>query len=400
MRASQVVPLGKRAISRITRYSVDDWKVIVGRGFSSTDLIDIDRTSKGENEGNPSASNPLSNETKLSRDDNSMQVKPRASNPVLNKTKLLQKPKIKRIAKRKKTRMDEKEAVMDFQKLLSTRWKRSSFLTAKDIEPDEKTQRTLFTAVDYRAALDRAIIAGRAALPYHQTVEPYKFVRLLGPSAIAKLADIARENFICRSMEDDSYKNDSPELMEAADRFRENWIQVPCFMIVLMTPKEDIKPSKPSKNEIATNETTAFAGSENDQTKIDRGTAGETDVKEGHHVSSTNTIEPVVHDVDPSRPFDFCPHRPLLAGLELKQFTIAISASQNAVLSLRAEDLACDHYLSGPPWIYTPAFRQLVQAGECDRIVSVIAIGQHKNARRYQIYRGKLAVDRAIVDIL
>jgi hypothetical protein len=394
MRAAQLVPLGKSAISRICRYSIDDWNVFLVRGLSSF----VDLPSRGENEVKPRASNPVSNKTTLLKGVNKAQVKPRASNPVSNKTKLLEKPKSKRISKRKMARMDEKEAVVDFQKLLSTRWKKSCFLTAADITLDGKPQKPLFTAVDYKAAMDRAILAGRAALPYHQTVEPYKFVRFLGPSAIAKLADIARENFICQNKEDDSYKNDTQELLEAADHCREKWIHVPCFMVVLMTPKEEIRSSKTERATNYGDKNTAFSGSETDKTKTIEGTTGETDTRVGDVI--VNTIEPVVHDVDSSQPYEFCPHRPLFAGLELKQFTLAISASQNVVLSLRAEDLACDHYLSGPPFIYTPAFRLLVQAGERDRVVSVIAIGQHKNARRYHFYRGRLAVDRAIVDIL
>lgn len=72
--------------------------------------------------------------------------------------------------------------------------------------------------------------------------------------------------------------------------------------------------------------------------------------------------------------YDQLPYKPPQSERALEDYASACAAVQNVLLSLHAEDIATK-WATGPI-VRTPAFRELVQAKDNDRIVALIMVGQ------------------------
>ena len=216
-----------------------------------------------------------------------------------------------------------------FQNLLRTRRTTSKFRTSTLTDEDDNNTENLLTAEQYRAALHRAVLAGRAA-PNHKRTEPFSFRRLVGPTpATERLADIAQQVYL-RSRKDTTA--DPAMVVAAAQRKRDKWSQVPAFLVTLVFTT---KPGEDSNN----NDFTPIATTANDQSL-----------------------------------YDPLPFQPPTCERALEDYAAACAATQNVLLSLHSEGLA-SKWATGPV-IQTPAFRDLIQAGPEDRVVALIMIGQ------------------------
>ena len=72
--------------------------------------------------------------------------------------------------------------------------------------------------------------------------------------------------------------------------------------------------------------------------------------------------------------YDQLPYKPPQSERALEDYASACAAVQNVLLSLHSEDIATK-WATGPV-ILTPAFRELVQAKDNDRVVALIMVGQ------------------------
>jgi nitroreductase len=166
----------------------------------------------------------------------------------------------------------------------------------------------------YKAALDRAVAAGRTA-PNHKRTEAVSFRRIAAPDTIQKLADIATK------------VSNNPTKGE-------KWQRTPAFLVTLVHHET---------------------------------------VQAKTHVPITadNTTTAATSEDDLYKPISFVPPT---STLELEDYAAACAATQNVLLSLHSEGLATK-WATGPV-IQTPAFRTLIDANATDRIVALIFIGE------------------------
>uniref|UniRef100_A0A7S3L5S3 Nitroreductase domain-containing protein n=1 Tax=Amphora coffeiformis TaxID=265554 RepID=A0A7S3L5S3_9STRA len=80
------------------------------------------------------------------------------------------------------------------------------------------------------------------------------------------------------------------------------------------------------------------------------------------------------NDLETLNEYDQLPYIPPQSERALEDYASACAAVQNVLLSLHSEDIATK-WATGPV-IQTPAFRELVQAKDNDRVVALIMVGQ------------------------
>lgn len=235
-----------------------------------------------------------------------------------------------------------------FQTLLQTRSTTSQFRNRASDALVNSFHNTddappLLTAAEYKAAVYRAVIVGRAA-PNHKRTEPFTLKRLLGPSPnTERLADIAGK--VHFQLQSNKYLGASDDtLLAEAESKREKWSKIPAFLVTLVS---STRPSDVEKIEATT---------------------------EGSKKEGDDDYIPL-------------PYLPPETERELEDYAAACAATQNILLSLHAEGLA-SKWATGPV-VRTPAFRKLIHAESSDRVVALIMIGQaavqkHHRHRRYR----------------
>ena len=174
----------------------------------------------------------------------------------------------------------------------------------------------------WSAALERAVLCGYQA-PNHKRTEPFTFKRLISPSTKTdRLAEIAYRVALRKATQDDSLTNEQLALKrEKAQRKKEKWSNIPAFLIA--TVEEET---------------------------------------------------PLENDLEMLNEYDELPYMPPQTERELENYASSCAAVQNVLLSLHAESIATK-WATGPV-IKTPAFRELIQARENDRIVALIMVGK------------------------
>jgi nitroreductase len=218
-----------------------------------------------------------------------------------------------------------------FHRLLLTRRTTSQFRTRNGDEHD------LLTAAEYRAAIERAVLAGRAA-PNHKRTEPFTFKQMLSPStATERLAEIAAQVQLRRE--------NLPDREQAAERKRQKWKEIPAFLVTL------VASSTPQY----------------------------------YHL--TDDLSAVTTD-DPYEPSPFVGPS---TERELEDYAAACAATQSILLSLHAEGIATK-WATGLV-VRTAAFRELIRAKETERVVGLILIGQAKTGTKPRRYRRELHGD-------
>jgi hypothetical protein len=204
----------------------------------------------------------------------------------------------------------------------------------------------------YKAALDRAVVAGLTA-PNHKRTEPFSFKRILGPSSTtSRLADIAGQVYR-HSPKHNHQPNGSDSgtvvdvnvLLAEANRKREKWLQIPAFLVTLVSslPLEQRRREQQQQQQ-----------QQQQQPVLTYDTCTNND------------------DNDDTVSFLPLPFIPPANERELEDYAAACAATQNVLLSLHAEHVACK-WATGSI-IHTPAFRSLVQAQPTDRVVALVQI--------------------------
>lgn len=220
-----------------------------------------------------------------------------------------------------------------FQTMIQTRRSSGRLIPLKILPPLYEHQQNFW--ID---ALDRAVQCGQQA-PNHKRTEPFTFKRMIAVSeATKRLADIAyhvdlrqRLNGTTRSSStttDDgkSISKCDVDIVSAqnrAQRKREKWSQIPAFLVTVVTE-------------------------ETYDDKVD---------------SSTNEYETL-------------PYQPPLTERALEDYASACAAVQNVLLSLHSEHISTK-WVTGPV-IRTPAFRDLIQLEENNRVVALIMVGANE----------------------
>ena len=214
-----------------------------------------------------------------------------------------------------------------FQHLLQTR-RTSSRLLALTAETPVTAEWEY-----WQAATERAVTCGYQA-PNHKRTEPFTFKRMIAPSErTERLAEIAYRVALQQGKtQESSSAAASPaanqelqtELEQKAARKREKWLQIPAFLVATVQEEEPL---------------------------FDLDSAA----------LHPNEYDPLAY-VPPS------------TERALENYASACAAVQNVLLSLHAEDIATK-WATGPV-IRTPAFRELIQAHDNERIVALIMVGQ------------------------
>jgi nitroreductase len=240
------------------------------------------------------------------------------------------------------SRSAQTDLSVSFQNLLQTRRTTSQFRSASEALKNNTgavhqhgESPPLLTSAEYKAALDRAVAAGRAA-PNHKRTEPFTFKRLLGPSpSTEKLADIAGHVHL-QNQRDKLQGASEDALLAESQRKRDKWIQIPAFLVTLVSSAQP---------------------------------------KEGRDEEQLNDNSPYVP----------LPYIPPATERELEDYAAACAATQNILLSLHAEEISTK-WATGPV-VRTPAFRELIHAQPSDRVVALIMIGQTATTAAKQQYR-------------
>ena len=203
----------------------------------------------------------------------------------------------------------------NFQNLLQTR-RTGTKLVPRDL--------SLRDANFYHAALERAVRCAIQA-PNHKRTEPVTFKRMMAPSPRThRLADIAYETHLRKKMASlpcHASVEEATAIKKSVNKKREKWDQIPAFMVAL--------------------------------------------------VQSTHPLVDVTESMDP---YQALPYTPPTSERELEDYATACASVQNCLLSLHAEHIATK-WVTGPV-VQTPAFRELVQATEYDRVVALIMLGE------------------------
>jgi nitroreductase len=196
----------------------------------------------------------------------------------------------------------------------------------------------------YKAALDRAVAAGMAA-PNHKRTEPFSFKRILGPSnSTRRLADIAGQVYRHSPKHRQPNGSDSGTVLDLdvllaeANRKREKWLHIPAFLVTLVSslPLEQRRREQQLQQQ------------------------------------AVMTRDMPTPNDDEAVSFLPLPFVPPANERELEDYAAACAATQNVLLSLHAEHVACK-WATGS-LIHTPAFRSLVQAQPTDRVVALVQI--------------------------
>jgi len=190
---------------------------------------------------------------------------------------------------------NEGRLVASFQSILQTRRTTSKYRTLSEASPPAPGMPPLLTREQYRAALDRAVLSGRAA-PNHKRTEPFSFKRLLAPSkSTARLADIAEQVYLRQKLNaGDSGEPPDQSILDAAQRKHDKWFQIPVFLVTLVSTKANSEHSP------------AVASALLDEHNI----------------------------------YDPLPYSPPTSERALEDYAAACAATQNVLLSLHAEGLA------------------------------------------------------------
>lgn len=241
------------------------------------------------------------------------------------------------------TAYSETEVSHLLQSLLTSRRTTSKFRsnqTDQTLIDNAAVLRPLLTTAEYKAAIDRAVEAGRSA-PNHKRTEPFTFKRILGPSETTdRLADIAKNVYIYEK----TIRGEKPNktlVLEAAQRKKDKWGQIPAYLVTLVSTKK----------------------------------------------GNSETLPDFVPDVSKDRLYETLSFIPPASERELEDYAAACAATQNVLLSLHAEKVATK-WATGPI-IQTRAFRRLIHARPEDRVVALIMIGQamdndQPNRRRFR----------------
>ena len=214
-----------------------------------------------------------------------------------------------------------------FQNLLQTRRTSSRFANPEAHQD----------ASYWKDALDRAVECGLMA-PNHNRTEPFRFKRLLAPSASTqRLAEIVYQVSL-----------DADSDHDAAARKRDKWNHIPAFLVTL------VESPQISANDVTTTTATTTT-------------------------TTTTTTSPYA-------PLPFVPPT---TERELEDYASACAAVQNILLSLHAEHVA-SKWATGPV-VRTTAFRQLVQARPQDRVVALVMVGgrqrRQQQPRKRRLHR-------------
>ena len=205
----------------------------------------------------------------------------------------------------------------EFQNMLQTRRTTSRIAPLTAPMP-------IYEEHDYwREALERAVLCGYQA-PNHKRTEPFTFKRMIAPSdRTERLAEIAYRVAL-RQVATEQSSLTSEQVTHKklkAQRKKEKWSQIPAFLVAT--------------------------------------------------VEEESIFE---NDLETLNEYDQLPYMPPQSERALENYASACAAVQNVLLSLHSEDIATK-WATGPV-IRTPAFRELVQASENDRIVALIMVGR------------------------
>lgn len=206
-----------------------------------------------------------------------------------------------------------------FQNLLQTRRTTSRFTSLASPTPVLDEQ-------DYwRNALRRAVLCGYQA-PNHKRTEPFTFRQMIAPSArTQRLADIAYHVAMRQANLDTSLSNEQlAAKQDRARQKRDRWNQIPAFLVATVD-------------------------------------------EENSFLQEENGLE-LLNEYDQFR------YVPPQSERALENYASTCAAVQNVLLSLHSEDIS-SKWATGPI-ISTPAFRTLIQAGDNERVVALIMIGQ------------------------
>jgi nitroreductase len=242
-----------------------------------------------------------------------------------------------------------------FQNLILTRRTRSHFApmipTSDDTKEDGISSADASTRRFWTDALDRAVLCGYAA-PNHRRTEPFTFRRLVAPSSKTRdLADLAyqvqlrklqlqrrrkeeqqEQSEECRSDEASGSAATQAEADDArsAQRKHDKWNQIPAFLVATVKAPSLVQgedgPSEPS---------------------------------------NSWRYEPIEYKAPATI-------------RELEDYASCCAAVQNVLLSLHSEGLA-SKWATGDV-IRTPAFRQLMEIPDDDRVVALIQVGRPATA--------------------
>jgi nitroreductase len=234
-----------------------------------------------------------------------------------------------------------------FQNLILTRRTRSHFAPVCPASEDDGISTESSTRRFWTDALDRAVLCGYAA-PNHRRTEPFTFRRLVAPSSKTRdLADIAyqvqlrklqlqrrrkeqqEDQSDCRSEEASGSATTQAEADDArsAQRKHDKWNQIPAFLVATVKAPSMVQgegedgPSEPS---------------------------------------NSWRYEPIEYT-------------PPATIRELEDYASCCAAVQNVLLSLHSEGLA-SKWATGDV-IRTPAFRDLMEIPDDDRVVALIQVG-------------------------
>jgi nitroreductase len=203
-----------------------------------------------------------------------------------------------------------------FQGLLQSRRTTSRFTSLTSPIPVLEEQ-------DYwRKALQRAVLCGYQA-PNHKRTEPFTFKQMIAPSArTQRLSEIAYNVSLHQANRDKSLSSEQlAAKKEKARSKKDRWNRIPAFLVATVEEER----------------------------------YGE-------------------NDLEPLDEYDQFPYFPPQTELALENYASTCAAVQNVLLSLHAENIATK-WATGPI-IRTPAFRNLIQAGDNDRVVALIMVGQ------------------------
>lgn len=194
----------------------------------------------------------------------------------------------------------------------------------------------------WEGALERAVIAGCSA-PNHKKTEPFRFIRIIGPSSTHdQLSNIAYNVSLRKLQQQQQHAKNVmsyEEIQLKAQHKRDRWHQIPAYLVTLVNSSKSL----------------------NNSSEIDRG----------------NNLDETLNDDDDNDIYIPLPYQPPLTEIELEDYAAACAAVQNCLLSLHSENLATK-WATGSI-IKTNAFRQLIHAQPNDRVVALIMIGGIKN---------------------
>jgi hypothetical protein len=262
---------------------------------------------------------------------------------------------------------------------------------------------------------------------------PFRFVQIIDPAVIALIGEIVEFFLIHRHKEEDDADVDDMSILEEAflkkvDHIRKRWVVKPAYILVIQSTvnimqqrKAQLKnvPCKWTDDDYYENHRKAFykdgkpdlpylfqEESSDDDSDDDDDDDDDSvfNVNEEAPDDETDTKEskvPWYWDDNNEKLFRFDydryippPFRPFVIDTnnmindkenELWCYSLAQAATQVLLLSLRVQGVVAEEQRTGPSFIHTKAFRDLVAVDPSERLIALIAVGQNSRhpAQRY-----------------